>query len=172
VNPTRRLIIGAIVLLAGASGYVAGRAIFRPVEQVAQPIEFSHQKHVEEAGIECSLCHEFYETSAHSGLPSLTTCMQCHEEPDPNRPEIRKIQDLAAAGQNDVFKKLFRLADHVYYSHRRHVKLAKLPCETCHGAIAKSSAPPRTPMVRITMDFCVDCHRRQNAAVDCTRCHR
>lgn len=172
VSPTRRLFIGAIVILAAATGYAAGRAIFRPVEQIDQPIAFNHEKHVKELEIECKACHEFYETGRHSGLPPLTTCLGCHEEPDPNQPELMKIKSLAAAGEIQVFKKLFRMADHAFYSHRRHVTLGKIPCETCHGAIAQTTTPPKSPLVRITMDFCLDCHRSRQVSADCTRCHR
>jgi hypothetical protein len=26
-------------------------------------------------------------------------------------------------------------------------------------------------LVRITMDFCIDCHRKSGVSSDCTRCH-
>jgi len=60
----------------------------------------------------------------------------------------------------------------VFYSHRRHVVVAKIPCETCHGAIARTSAPPARPLVKIRMKFCIGCHQRRNVTVDCIACHR
>jgi cytochrome c553 len=172
LSPVRRLLIGAIVLITATIGYAAGRVMFRPVERVSQPIEFDHQKHAGELEMECSLCHEFYETGQHSGLPALTTCLGCHEDPEAESPELRKIVQLAAQGENDVFRKLFRLADHTFYSHRRHVAIAEIACENCHGSIAETTTPPEGPMVRISMDFCLDCHRRSDVSSDCTRCHR
>jgi cytochrome c553 len=171
LSPRRRLFIGAIVFLAATLGYAAGRLVFRPVERVSQPILFNHQKHVEEVEIECEVCHEYYSTGRHSGLPTLTTCLGCHEEAQTDSPEEQKIRDLAAAGEDDVFRKLFRMADHSFYSHRRHVGAGEIPCETCHGAITKTTAPPERPLVRIDMDFCVDCHERDGASSDCTACH-
>jgi len=171
MSPARRLLIGAIVLVSAATGYTAGRIGFRPVERVVQPIAFNHKLHAEDAGITCDTCHLFYQTSKHSGLPALSTCMGCHEEPQTENPEERKIKELVDAGRDDVFLKLFRLPDNTRYSHRLHVKIAGIPCETCHGAIAASTAPPEAPLVRISMDFCIECHKARNASSDCTRCH-
>jgi hypothetical protein len=171
VSPVRRLLIGAIVVLAAAVGYVAGRTLFRPAGRVLQPIAFDHMKHVEELEMECNVCHEFYASGKHAGLPLLTTCLECHEEAGPDQPELQKIQDLAAAGKTDVFRKLFRIPDHAYYSHRRHAAIAEIPCETCHGGIARTSAPPTRPLVRISMDFCLGCHLDRGLKTDCTGCH-
>ena len=172
MSPARRLFIALIVLLTAAGGYAAGRAVFRPVERVAQPIAFNHQVHVEENGMECSDCHQFYLEGKHSGLPTLTVCLDCHEEAMTDNPEEQKIRDLAAAGQDDVFRKLFKLPDHAFYSHRRHVGIAGIECETCHGEVALTTEPPEKAEILITMDFCMDCHKLTGVSEDCTRCHR
>ena len=172
MSPTRRLLIGAIAVLAAAAGYAAGRSAFRPTQRVIQPIAFNHQKHAGELEIECRTCHELYESGSHAGLPTLETCQACHSEPLTKSPEERKIFDLAKAGKNDVFRKLFRLADHAFYTHRRHVVVAKLECQACHGNIAKTTSPPERAQVRISMAFCLGCHERAGASSDCTSCHR
>jgi len=172
VSPARRILIAVIVLVTGALGYAAGRSLFRPSREVGQPIAFNHQKHVEEVGVECDTCHEFYRTGKHAGLPGLSVCMGCHEEAQTESPEEQKIRDLAEAGDEDVFRKLFRMPDNVFYSHRRHAGIGEIPCETCHGNIAAMTVPPQYPQVRITMDFCIDCHARQDVNGDCTSCHR
>jgi hypothetical protein len=165
-------LIAAIVLLTGAGGYVIGRALLHPSGRVTQPIAFDHKKHTVDLGIECGTCHEYYAEGSHAGLPLLSTCMGCHETGQTDSPEEKKIRDMAAQNQDDVFRKLFRMPDHVFYSHRRHAGIAKLPCETCHGGIATTTRPPETPLVRINMDFCIDCHRQRNVSTDCTGCHR
>jgi len=172
MNPVRRLIIGLIVLGFGVAGFATGRTLLRPDRPRAQPIAFNHQKHAGELAIECETCHEYLKVGQHAGLPMLSTCMGCHEEAQTQSPEEQKIRDLAAKGENDVFRKLFRLPDHAFYSHRRHAIVAKIPCATCHGGLAETTTPPTRPLVRIDMDFCIDCHRRQSASTDCTRCHR
>ena len=161
--------IGLIVSLMAAGGFVAGRVGLRPKLSVTQPISFNHRMHVEI--LECENCHQFFGESEHSGLPELTLCLDCHEEPQTDSAEEERIRELAAAGQTEIFRKLFRLPDHVFYSHRRHVVIAGLECEACHGAIAETEAPPQQPLMRITMDFCLECHLRDDVPSDCTRCH-
>jgi hypothetical protein len=172
LDPGRRLVIGVFALIMATAGFAAGRTVLRPTERVAQPIQFNHQKHVEEVGLECSVCHEHYATSEHSGLPSLTLCQGCHSEPLTGGPEERLLLKLLASDPQPAFQKLFRMADHARYSHRRHVAAGGLTCETCHGAIARTTAPPASPLVRITMDSCTGCHAERGVKTDCTDCHR
>jgi hypothetical protein len=165
-------LVGAIVFLGGIGGFACGRFLFRPSPDVAQPIAFNHQLHAGELEMTCDICHQFYSSGNHSGLPLLTNCLDCHEEPLTESPEEQKIRDLAAAGQDDVFRKLFKMPDHVFYSHRRHAEIGKIPCETCHGAVAATSTPPERPMVRVSMDSCLECHEREQVRSECTSCHR
>ena len=172
LSPTRRLLIAACTVALAAAGFAAGRIALRPTEAVTQPIQFNHQKHVVDVELECSTCHEYFSTGEHSGLPSLSTCQGCHEEALTKSPEEQKLLELIATNPQPEFKKLFRLPDHAYYSHRRHVVVAGLQCETCHGGIAETTAPPRFPLVRITMATCVNCHAEKNVTTECTNCHR
>ena len=171
MTPIQRLLIGAFVALGSVAGFAAGRAWFRPVTRVEQPIAFSHRVHAGDLEIPCDMCHEHYATGEHSGLPLLTTCMDCHEEPLTESAEEEKIRDLVEAGEIDVFRKLFELPDHAFYSHRRHTELAEIPCETCHGEIETTDVPPERPLVRVSMDFCIDCHDREQIDSECTSCH-
>lgn len=172
MSPLRRLLIGAIVLVSATIGYAAGRAMLRPARAVSQPIGFNHRLHTRDLELECNHCHQFYDSSEHSGLPSLEVCLECHEGGEQESPELARLAELAAAGEMDVFRKLFRMADHVYYSHRRHVAIADIDCAACHGPIADTASPPREPLVHVDMDFCLNCHRQSGVAEDCTRCHR
>ncbi len=172
MTQVQRLMVGAIVLLGGIGGFACGRFLFRPSPNVVQPIAFNHQLHTGELEMTCDICHQFYSSGKHSGLPSLASCMDCHEEPLTESPEEQKIRDLAAAGQDDVFRKLFKMPDHVFYSHRRHAELGEIACETCHGAVATSSVPPQRPLVRVSMNSCVECHEREQVSSECTSCHR
>jgi predicted CXXCH cytochrome family protein len=60
----------------------------------------------------------------------------------------------------------------VYYTHRRHAGIGELECENCHGAIADTERPPERALVRVTMEFCMDCHREREQTLDCNACHR
>ncbi len=172
MSPVQRLAIAAVVLLTGAVGYGVGRSFFRPVESVPQPIAFNHQIHVDDLGMDCESCHELVRSSRHAGLPTLSSCLGCHEEPQTDLAEEEKLRTLAAAGEEDVFRKLFQLQDHTFYTHRRHVAIAGIECQVCHGDIAATTRPPERPLVRVDMDFCVRCHEAQAARADCTDCHR
>jgi len=172
LSPTRRLVIGALTVVLTAAGFAAGRVAFRPTEAVAQPVQFNHEKHVGDVGLECSTCHEYFNAGEHSGLPSLSTCQGCHEEALTESPEEQRLLDLIATDPQVTFRKLFRLPDHAYYSHRRHVAVAGLQCGTCHGPIEATTVPPQYPLVRMTMATCISCHEEQNVATDCTDCHR
>jgi len=172
LTPTRRLWIGAFAVAMGGIGFWGGRTLLGPSRAVRQPIQFNHRLHVEEVGLECTTCHLYVEVGAHSGLPAVEVCMQCHEGGLTESPEEAKLLALAASGSTQVFRKLFRLPDHVYYSHRQHVGIVGLKCETCHGGIARTTVPPQTPLVHIDMQVCVGCHAEQGARTDCTPCHR
>lgn len=172
LNPKRRLVIGVLAIAVATAGFNAGRFALRPTTRIAQPIQFNHQKHVKDVGLECSTCHEHYTTSEHSGLPSLALCQGCHSEPLTKSAEEQKLLKLAASERQPAFRKLFRMADHVRYSHRRHVAIGGIACDTCHGAIADTTTPPPSPLVRITMDTCTGCHADRGVKTDCTHCHR
>ena len=159
-------------MLAASGGFAAGRVLLRPADAVPQPIRFNHELHAGTLELDCSTCHEFYATSAHSGLPSLDLCATCHEEAMTDSPEERRLFELLQSGSNEPFRKLFRMPDHVYYSHARHVTVAGIECATCHGGIAETTTPPSTALVHVTMDTCVDCHAARGVTVECTRCHR
>lgn len=170
LGPGQRVVTGFVMLALAGIGFAAGRSLLHPRREVIQPIAFNHQVHTED--LDCETCHELAWTSAHSGLPGLSTCLQCHEEPITDLPEEQKIAVLADSGEEQVFHKLFRLPGNVFFTHRRHVGIAGLECETCHGSIAQATSPPEVPLLKITMDFCIDCHRKNEVSEECTDCHR
>ena len=171
ISPVHRIVIALIVLVTGGAGFAVGRVTLRPTTEVIQPIAFNHQKHTNELDLGCDTCHEYLQVGRHGGLPTLETCLMCHEEPQGKNPEEARIRELAAQGKTAVFAKLFRLPEHAYYSHRRHAIVAAIPCATCHGPIAETTAPPTAPLVRVNMKFCISCHERSSVETGCTSCH-
>ncbi len=136
-----------------------------------QPIAFNHRLHVEDLDLVCLDCHEHYESETYSGLPSAEVCGFCHEEAQGESAEEQKLVELLAAGVSPEWQPLFRQPPHVFYSHSRHVVVAGLECEACHGTIAESEAPPSRVDV-LTMEECLECHVREGASQNCTACHR
>ncbi len=135
-----------------------------------QPISFNHKKHMEQ-GLQCDTCHPYSETQIFAGMPTVATCMECHKEPITKSPEEEKIRQFAAKGKEISWKRIYSEPDHVFFSHRRHVVLGKLPCQTCHGNIAERERPPTKPWVDMTMSWCMNCHTKKKVTNDCLECH-
>jgi len=151
---------------AGAGFFVATRRA-----PAVQPIAFNHRKHVVDNGMSCSDCHQSYQTETFSGMPDVSTCALCHEEPQGKSAQEKNLVGLIRDGRSLEWQRLFRQPPHIFFSHRRHVVKAGLVCETCHGGIGRASSPPQT-VKRLTMNDCIACHVKRGAATDCTTCHR
>lgn len=139
---------------------------------VPQPVAFNHLKHTQELGLNCEFCHVYVKKGAHAGLPDAQTCSLCHTSPQGTSAEAARVTTLIAQGDPLTFNKLFQLEPHVFYTHRRHVGIAELDCENCHGNIADSERPPDRALLNVDMDFCMACHREQGQTLDCNACHR
>ena len=139
---------------------------------VTQPVAFNHRTHTERLKLECRLCHQYVTTGAHAGLPNRSICAMCHQVRQGTSAEAARLTMLIARGDSLRFNKLFHLPPYVYFTHRRHVGIAQLACQSCHGAIALTQRPPERPLVRVRMQVCLDCHREKGQSVDCVACHR
>lgn len=139
---------------------------------VAQPLAFNHLKHTQDLSLGCEFCHPYVNTGRHAGLPNRDTCGICHQVQQGESAEAARVTQLLTQGEPLQFNKLFRLPAHVNYTHRRHVGIAKLECERCHGGIATTDRPPARPLVAVSMDFCLACHRASGQSLDCVACHR
>lgn len=163
---------GGFLLFFAVSAVIAffGNAHFtRP--PVKQPVVFNHRLHVEDEELECSACHAEYETGVHSGMPEAEVCSLCHSEAQGDSPEEEKLVGMLEAGLPLNWKSLSILPPNVFFSHRRHVPVAGIPCSKCHGEMGKSLAPPANPHP-LTMNECIQCHRLQKVSTSCSACHR
>jgi hypothetical protein len=59
--------------------------------------------------------------------------------------------------------------DHVYFPHMMHIR-AGLVCSGCHGDVAAMERITRS--VKLNMGWCLDCHRKHKASIDCWTCHK
>lgn len=135
-----------------------------------QPVAYNHKKHLE-AGMECGTCHAgIAEGLASAGLPAIDICLTCHASDD--NPKTRPIRDFAADRRAIPWRRVYKVPDHVFFSHRRHVAAAKLDCALCHGDMAGKETPVERQAVAISMTRCIACHRRGGVSVDCLACHR
>lgn len=135
-----------------------------------QPIAFPHNTHVEK-GLACTeYCHESATKGPVAGLPSVTTCMICHESIATDRPLIKTIAEYHAKGLDLPWQRVYGYprGSHVRFNHAPHLR-AEVDCATCHGDIAKQTVAERN--VDLTMGFCVGCHKSRNAPNECITCH-
>lgn len=134
-----------------------------------QPIEFPHDVHVGKQ-IACDTCHEGVATGPVAGLPSVRTCMICHEAIATDRPRIQQITAMRDKGLDLAWQRVYGFTDeaHVKFNHAPHVR-AKVECSTCHGNVAEQTVAQRS--VDHTMGFCVNCHNEKKASIDCLTCH-
>lgn len=167
-RPTHRKLLYTLLGLV----LVALPLLARGSRGIEQPIAFNHRKHTQDLQLSCSFCHTQVVTGVHAGLPDAQTCATCHRALQGESEESARTTELISQGDPLYFNKLFRLADHVFYSHRRHVGLAGLECTNCHGEIAHTERPPFRPLVKLTMDYCLRCHEEQGVTGDCIACHR
>ncbi len=137
---------------------------------VKQPIAFNHKIHAEN-GLECLDCHSYFEEQSFSGKPTIEVCSGCHEDPQGESSEEKKIVEYVKSGEEVVWKRLYKVPDDVYFSHRRHVVSGSLECAICHGSIGESSRPPAKP-IKIKMKKCMKCHEKSGADNDCIACHK
>ncbi len=138
-----------------------------------QPLQYNHKVHVESAGMSCTDCHMYAEKLAAASIPKLDVCQTCHsEEPISQSPEELKLLTYMKEQEEIPWVRIYSIPDHVYFSHRRHVVRGKLDCAECHGKMAEQTTPVAVQFRPVTMDACMDCHKRMNAATDCLACHR
>lgn len=62
-----------------------------------QPIAYSHRLHAGDLQIPCLYCHSAAPSSRHAGIPSATTCMNCHRFVTTSFGAVRAEDELARA---------------------------------------------------------------------------
>lgn len=153
-------IILILVVIVGVLAWVFG--LGAGVGGVKQPIEFPHKKHVAQ-GLPCSTCHQRVETDVVAGRPPSAVCMGCHGAMESQNPEIKKVKAYGEKKQEIPWQRVWRLPSHVFFTHRVHVTVAKVECQTCHGPMASLDRPPPRPLKTLTMDDCIDCHKKSQS---------
>lgn len=179
------------------------RPVHRPAESMsvvrvpgapAQPIFFSHIVHAGSFRIDCQYCHADARRSRSAGLPSVERCMGCHKIVGAqDNPEIRKIHGFWERREPIPWVRVFKLPEFTFFPHKAHIR-AGVVCQSCHGpvermrAVGATTGPNlpndllrlvglRPPPPPLSMGWCIDCHREQNATrgtrapLDCVNCH-
>ena len=157
-----KILAGFFLLIVLAAGLISVRAGQK------DRIIFSHQKHVEEMGMDCETCHARADSSLKGTdnlLPSMETCFQCHDgESAPNQCTLCHTHPDEAG----VVPRITQYSPK--FPHATHVQ-AKEKCLTCHAGVEKDS----TALVRHLpkMNQCQTCHRQKEVSdpLKCQFCH-
>jgi hypothetical protein len=157
---SRVSIFGALFVAGGLLWLLAAvnRSPWVTQAQVAraQPIQFSHERHVAGNGIDCRYCHTSVEESAFAGIPPTKTCMNCHSEIFSNSPFLEPVRMSFANNTPIRWTRVHDLPDFAYFDHSIHVSKG-VGCTTCHGQVDRM--PLMLQEHSLQMEWCLDCHR-------------
>ena len=161
---------GGVFTTARPSFGAAVNDFFGRRPEPVQPIEFPHNIHAGRQIACTEYCHETVTTGPVAGLPSVRTCMICHNTIATNRPRIQRITAMREQGRELAWQRVYgyTVQAHVRFNHAPHVN-AGYGCATCHGDIARGTVA--TVNVDLNMGFCVNCHNEKKAPTDCLTCH-
>jgi len=156
----RTSIFGFVLIIAGV-GLLAASIVRSPYVTEAgvvreQPVPFSHEHHVGDVGIDCRYCHSSVETSAFAGMPSTSTCMNCHAQLWNDAAILQPVRSSFETGEPIEWTRVHDLPDFVYFNHSIHVAKG-VACASCHGDV--SAMPLMWREATLHMQWCLDCHR-------------
>lgn len=161
---------GAFVILAGT----VTNSLYNFYEEKIvpiQPVSYNHKKHLT-LKIDCSACHMGSREGDKAGIPGVEVCSLCHIQGRelPNTPP--ELLGFIQEKKEIPWEQIHKLPDHVKFSHRMHVSIAKLDCKECHGDMNEKEKAVTKQAIPVTMDNCVKCHRAKQVTTDCLGCHR
>ncbi len=149
-----------------------------------QPINFNHALHMGVVYDGCNSCHFFREDGSFSGIPTLASCADCHQDVQGADPEEEKfVNEYVLQGKEVPWYSYADQPACVFFSHAAHVKGAEMKCETCHGNTGSSESTRPYQENRIT-GYSRDIwgeniarlggeseHGRTMKMNDCAKCH-
>src|SRR5690606_26798427 len=121
------LLIGALMFYARATNNQVG-------VPVAQPVDFPHNLHVVQTGLDCRYCHTTVETSNTASVPPTETCMTCHSQLRTNTPQLQAVVASWESGAPIAWNRVHDMPDYVFFNHSAHVNNG-VGCSSCHGRV-------------------------------------
>jgi len=158
--------LSLLAVVTGTSQTEA-RSVPPPPAPVKQPVVFSHSRHAN-VGFECSVCHPVSEPGDFAGIPRKEDCLNCHQDADPESHAFRSLFEHERSGRDITWARIYQLPNFVFFSHQLHLD-AKAECQTCHGPVASREVLWKEK--EISMKACVDCHKANQASINCKLCH-
>jgi hypothetical protein len=159
-NSLAKIFFVLLLLVIGAAAALATAAVHSPYlngagAPVEQPVQFSHQHHVQGLGLDCRYCHTSVEVSSHAGFPDTKTCMTCHSQIWTQASILKPVRDSYTQKKPLRWIQVYQLPDFVYFDHSVHVH-GGISCTTCHGRV--SQMPAITQARTFFMKDCLECH--------------
>ena len=118
---------GATIFLFFILGFVAslivGWVVFPKLlySKKKQPLNYNHALHVAEVEEECESCHYFREDGSFSGVPTISHCIECHEDVNGEDPEEEKfVREYVEAGKEVPWLIYAKQPPCVFFSHAAH----------------------------------------------------
>lgn len=170
-----RYLVWAVAPMLGLAAFIFYVSVVAPLllghqprPAPNEPVTFSHEVHVEQAGIQCAFCHRTAGTSTTAGMPDLQQCMDCHTVIGQGQPLVEKVRSAWLTQQAIDWQRVYRLPNDVRFTHEAHIQ-AGISCATCHGDVGHMT---QVTMSRpLNMNDCVQCHKVTNAPTECAECH-
>ncbi|GAB4255292.1 MAG: hypothetical protein Kow00122_13530 [Thermoleophilia bacterium] len=132
-------------------------------------LPFTHRAHAGK-GITCLFCHSSARRGPAADLPPLQLCADCHRWLSTQNEQTKAVVETFTAGKEIGWPRVYDLPDFVFFNHQMHVVVGRVDCSACHGDVAGMTLATRAK--RLTMGFCLDCHKRGDARlIDCDVCH-
>jgi menaquinone reductase, multiheme cytochrome c subunit len=124
--------------------------------QPKQPVNYSHEIHAGQLGIDCRYCHTDVEKSAHANIPPTETCMACHTKVAIGKGSLELVRESWNTKKPIEWVKVHRLPDFVYFNHSAHVNRG-VGCVSCHGRVDQMEEVKHEKP--LSMAWCLECHR-------------
>jgi hypothetical protein len=121
-----------------------------------QPVEFSHEIHAGQLGMDCRYCHNTVEHAAHAAIPPTQTCFNCHTQIHKESPKLEPLWASYETGRSVPWVRVHDLPGYAYFSHAAHVTRG-VGCAECHGRIDKMERVYQHET--LSMGWCLECHR-------------
>lgn len=161
-----------------------------------QPVQFSHDTHLKDAALDCSVCHYLRADGTFSGLPTSSDCVVCHRQVlGKSQQEREYVTEFIRKDKEVDWLTYQKQPDNVYFSHAVHSLITcnachqfteKELCTKCHLNVTASKYPPVFRENRISgysrntmkMWQCEACHANRNhlgstnASNACFVCHK
>ena len=145
-----------LILLVGIIWYYFSPKFLNVGYEPEQPIPFSHKLHAGTLGLDCRFCHTSVENSGFAAVPTLQTCVGCHNKVKKDSPRLKPLWDAIKNETSVPWTRVHKLPRYSHFDHSVHLNVG-VGCKECHGRVDKMEVIRQDQP--LNMGWCLDCHR-------------